>query len=147
MGNSLFETGERTWNIVLEAPGQNEESLRKIMDAKAHFDALGLNFPEGFMTPLFAEGAASREGMQIVITLSRIRDAAAGTMTVSSDIRFIEANGSPGISMRAHTEYGPKPETVEAIMDHLRTIAVTEDIPQADEVKLPETPPPIEREI
>jgi hypothetical protein len=137
---------DRRWETEVVFGADNEHALLPLFDAKGNFEVRGIALPVEFILCglLSPHGAPAGTVQKIVVTLSSVRNEATGVLQVLSSVEVTKVQpgeeggaAQPMVIFQSETNFGPAQETVEGIVDHLKTLQQ----PEARQIESGDVPP------
>lgn len=86
---------EKTWSATFIPGNDNAEALRDLFEARAHWQALGLQFPVEFFVPRLSGDVEDRTAFQVQMAIVSLLGEARRTVRASMSITNICQDGMP----------------------------------------------------
>lgn len=86
---------EKAWSATFIPGDENTDALHRLFEAKAHWEALGLQFPMQFFAPRLSGGLEDRTAFQVHMTIASLLGEARRTVQTSIVITDICQDGMP----------------------------------------------------
>lgn len=86
---------EKAWSATFVPGNENEEGVRQLLDAKAHWEALGLQFPTQFFVPRLSGKPEDRAAFQAQLRIVNLLGDARRTVRTFIVVTNICQDGMP----------------------------------------------------
>ncbi len=106
---------EKAWSATFIPGNENAEALRDVFEAKAHWEALGLQFPIEFFVPRLSGNVEDRTAFQVQMAIVNLLGEARRTVHTSISITDICKDGmpeaTPSFTMKSEFSFADSTQT------------------------------------